>query len=231
VVAIERPNLAPMSETSDTHKTLRQEWAETPPDVSYRFVISPGTMQAAGTVASAVIKKRKTRLERALAFLMSQVLYYFVMMLWILMVSWLSVQAALLFSNTPLRIVAFLVTFSGLIAGVRIAVRRLSRLSAQRLYREFYFDNEFLLEGRKSHLWFDERSAGAIRRWSTFEQVVEFEEGMWLFLRRGTTFAGLRGILISKESLPNSCSWSELQEYLRQRIEDGAKCEAGSPKA
>jgi hypothetical protein len=215
-----------MPESSGTHKPLRQEWAETPPDVSYRFVVSPGTLHVAGTVASAVIKKRRSRRERALGFLMSLVLYYFVMTLWVLLVSWLSIQAALLFSSTLLRIVAFLVTFLGLIAGVRIAGRRLSRLSAQRLYREFYSDNEFLLEGRKSHLWFDERSAGAIRQWSTFEQVVEFEEGMWLFLRRGTTFAGLRGILISKESLPGSCSWSELKVYLRQRIDEGESHEA-----
>jgi hypothetical protein len=216
-----------MPESSGMHKSLRQEWAETPPDVSYRFVVSSGTMQAAGTVASAVIKKRRSRWEHALAFLMSLVLYYFVMTLWVLLVSWLSIQAALLFSSTLLRIVAFLVTFLGLIASVRLAVRSLSRLSGQRVYREFYSDNEFLLEGRKSHLWFDERSAGAIRQWSTFEQLVEFEEGMWLFLRRGTTFAGLRGILISKESLPNSCSWSELQGYLQQRIEEGARDEAG----
>jgi hypothetical protein len=215
-----------MPESSGTHKPLRQEWAETPPDLSYRFVVSPGTLHVAGTVASAVIKKRRSRRERALGFLMSLVLYYFVMTLWVLLVSWLSIQAALLFSSTLLRIVAFLVTFLGLIAGVRIAGRRLSRLSAQRLYREFYSDNEFLLEGRKSHLWFDERSAGAIRQWSTFEQVVEFEEGMWLFLRRGTTFAGLRGILISKESLPGSCSWSELKVYLRQRIDEGESHEA-----
>jgi hypothetical protein len=91
----------------------------------------------------------------------------------------------------------------------------------QGLYREFYSDNEFLLEGRKSHLWFEERSAGAIREWSTFESLVEFDEGMWLFLRRSTTFAGLRGILISMESLPGSCAWSELTVYLRQRIGEG----------
>ena len=93
------------------------------------------------------------------------------------------------------------------------------RLSFQRFYREFYSDNEFLLEGPKSHLWFDEQSDGAIRRLATFEQLVEFEEGMCLFLRRRTIFAGLRGILISKNSPPGSCAWSELQMYLSQRIE------------
>jgi hypothetical protein len=123
---------------------------------------------------------------------------------------------------TLLRIIAFLVTLLGLTAGLRILVQRLSKLSFQRLYCEFYSDNEFLLEGRKSHLWFEERCAGAIREWSTFESVVEFDEGMWLFLRRRTTFAGLRGILISTESLPGSCTWSELKLYLRQRIGEGA---------
>jgi hypothetical protein len=93
----------------------------------------------------------------------------------------------------------------------------------QQLYREFYSGNEFLLEGRKSHLWFEERSAGAIRQWSTFESLVEFDEGMWLFLRRSTTFAGLRGILISTESLPGSFAWSELKAYLSQRIGEGAR--------
>jgi len=159
----------------------------------------------------------------------------------IALLGWLSLQLALvvdrasdathrLSSGALLPIVTFLVTFLGLFAGFRIAVRHLVRLSFQRFYREFYFDNEFLVEGRKSHLWFDEQSAGAIRRWSTFEQLVEFEEGMWLFLRRRTTFAGHRGILISKESLPGSCSWSELKVYLRQRIEEGAKYETQARK-
>jgi len=125
-----------------------------------------------------------------------------------------------------LPIVTFVVTFVGLAAGLPIGIRRLVTSSFERLYREYYFDNEFLVEGRKSHLWFDEQSAGAIRRWSTFERLVEFEEGMWLFLRRRTTFAGQRGILISKESLPGSCTWSELKEYLAQRIEEGAKRKA-----
>ena len=50
--------------------------------------------------------------------------------------------------------------------------------------------------------------------------LVEFDEGLWLFLRRRTTFAGLRGILITTESLPGSCAWTELNVYLRQRIGD-----------
>jgi hypothetical protein len=149
---------------------------------------------------------------------------------YVVAVVWLSLQAALLFDVPLLRIVAFLVTFFGLNAGFRIFFQRLSRLSFERLYREFYCDNEFLLEGRKSHLWFEERSAGAIRQWSTFESLVEFDEGLWLFLRRSTTFAGLRGILITTESLPGSCAWSELNVYLRQRIGDDAKHEAETRK-
>ena len=58
------------------------------------------------------------------------------------------------------------------------------------------------------------------------KSLVEFDEGMWLLLRRSTTFAGLRGILISKDSLPGSCAWSELKVYLSQRIEEGAEDEA-----
>ena len=116
-----------------------------------------------------------------------------------MLVAWLSFQTARLFDVTLLRIIAFLVAFVGLTAGLGILGRRLSKLPLQQLYREFYSGNEFLLEGRKSHLWFEERSAGAIRQWSTFESLVEFDEGMWLFLRRRRTFANLRGILISKD--------------------------------
>jgi hypothetical protein len=155
---------------------------------------------------------------------------------------WLSLQPALLVDRTldatqrlgsgaALPVITFLVIFASLLVGFRIAVRRMVKSPLHRLYREFYADNEFLLEGRKSHLWFDEQSAGAIRRWSTFAQLVEFEEGMWLFLRRRTTFAGQRGILITKDSLPGSCTWDELKEYVRQRIEEGAKDEAEARKA
>src|SRR5262252_802386 len=223
-----------MAESSGAHTLQRQEWVETPPDVSYRFVVSPATLQAANFVARAVLHKKKSWWKRAIAFFMRDILRFIVGALIIALSGWLSLQPALVVdraldatqrvgSGALLPVVTFLVTFLGLLAGFRIAVRRLVSLSFQRFYSEFYSDNEFLLEGRKSHLWFDEQSAGAIRRWSTFEQLVEFEEGMWLFLRRRTTFAGLRGILISKDSLPNSCTWSELQTYLSQRIEEGVE--------
>ena len=215
-----------MPKSSELHQSLRQEWAETPPDVSYRFVVSQETLRAADAVVSAVRKKKARRWKRALGFLTSSVLYYMVMTGYVVLVAWLSFQAARLFDVTLLRIMAFVVAFVGLTAGLGFFGRRASKLPLQRLYREFFSDNEFLLEGRKSHLWFEERSAGAIRQWSTFESLVEFDEGMWLFLRRRMTFAGLRGILISKESLPGSCAWSELKVYLSQRIEEGAEDEA-----
>jgi hypothetical protein len=226
-----------MADSSGAHKPLRREWAETPADVSYRFVVSPGTLRAAEAVARASLQKRKNQWQREIALLVRYILRLVVGALVIALFGWLSWLLALVvdralettqrFGSGALPpIVTFLVTFLGLLVGFRIAIRRWARLSFHRFYCEFYSNNEFLLEGRKSHLWFDEQSAGAIRRWSTFERVVEFEEGMWLFLRRRTTFAGLRGILISKDSLPNSCTWSELQMYLSQRIHEGAVNEA-----
>ena len=216
-----------MPKSSELHQSLRQEWAETPPDVSYRFVVSQETLRAADAVVSAVRKKKARRWKRALGFpRLRRFCTTCVMTGYVVLVAWLSFQAARLFDATFLRIMAFLVAFVGLTAGVGFFGRRASKLPFRQLYREFYSGNEFLLEGRKSHLWFEERSAGAIRQWSTFESIVEFDEGMWLFLRRSTTFAGLRGILISKESLPGSCAWSELKVYLSQRIEEGAEDEA-----
>jgi hypothetical protein len=228
-----------MVESAGAHKPLRQEWVEVPPDVSYRFVVSAGTLQAADSVFRAVLRKKRKWWQRAIAAFMQNILRLIVGTLVIALFGWLSLQPALVVdhlldathasSGALLPIIAFVVTFLGFLVGFRVAIRRLVRSRFQRFYGEFYSDNEFLVEGRKSHLWFDERSAGAIRRWSTFEQLVEFEEGMWLFLRQRTTFAGLRGILISKDSLPDSCTWSELQRYLSQRIED--ECVAPSGKS
>jgi ABC-type bacteriocin/lantibiotic exporter with double-glycine peptidase domain len=220
-----------MVEFSGTHNLLRQEGAETPPDVSYRFVVSPGTLRAAEAAARAFRQKRKSWWQRAIAAFLHSMLRVILGALISVLLVWLSLQPVFIIDHaldatqrSPLLPIAiFLVAFIGLLAGFRFAIRRLVRLHLDRIYREFYSDNEFLVEGRKSHLWFDERSAGAIRRWSTFEKIVEFEEGMWLFLRRGRTFADLRGILISKNSLPNSCAWNELQTYLSQRLAEGAK--------
>jgi hypothetical protein len=223
-----------MLDSSGRHEPLRKEWVETPADVSYRFVVSPGTLRAANAVARSSLQKRKNWLQRAIALFVHDILRFVIGALVVALFGWLSLQLALVVdralettqrfgSGELLPIVTFLVTFLGALVAFRFAIRRWMRLSFDRFYREFYADNEFLLEGRKSHLWFDEKSAGAIRRWSTFERVVEFDEGMWLFLRRRTTFAGLRGILISKDSLPNSCAWSELQIYLSQRLEEAGE--------
>jgi hypothetical protein len=230
-----------MEESSGAHKQLRQEWVETPPDVSYRFVVSPGTLRAAEPVARAVSLKKRSWRQRAMALFVKYVLGSVVGAPVIVLFGWLALQPAIVVyraldvtqrpaSAVLLAIATFLATFLGLFGGVLIVSRYLIKLSFQRFYREFYADNEFVLEGRQSHLWFDEQSAGAIRRWSTFEQLVEFDEGMWLFLRRRRTFAGLRGILISKESLPNSCNWNELQTYLTRRIEEAARHDAGVQK-
>jgi hypothetical protein len=222
-----------MAQSSGAHAPLRQEWAETSPDLSYRFVVSLGTLQAADAVARAVLWRKTSWWQRALAFFMRDILRLIIGASVLALIGWLALQPALIVDRTLdaaqrlgsgalLPIATFVVTFVVLFAGFRIATRRLAGSAVQHRYREFYLDNEFLLEGRKSHLWFDEQSAGAIRRWSTFGQRVDFDEGMWLFLRRRMTFAGQRGILISKESLPGSCTWSELQAYVSQRIDEGA---------
>jgi hypothetical protein len=226
-----------MADSSGAHIPLRREWAETPPDVSYRFVVSLATLRAADAVARASLQNTRKWWQRAVALFVRDTLRFVLGALVLALFGWLSFQLSLVVdhalaatqrvgSGALVPMVTFLIAFLGLVVGFRIAMRRLAKLSFDRLYREFYSDNEFLLEGRRSHLWFDEQSAGAIRRWSSFERLVEFEEGMWLLLRRRRTFAGLRGILISKDSLPNSCSWSELQMYLRQRIEEAAREEA-----
>ncbi len=216
-----------MAEFADTHVTLRQEWAETPADVSYRFVVSLGTLRAANAAFRAFQQKKMSRWQRAIASFGVTILRVIIGLPLVALYAWLSLQPARIvdgvLSATPhsalLPNTTFFVFFIGLLVGSRIAFRRLAKRSLDRLYGEFYADSEFLLEGRKTHLWFDEQSAGAIRRWSTFERILEFEDGMWLLLRRRTTFAGLRGLLISKDSLPNSCSWNELRTYLSQRID------------
>src|SRR5436309_6511491 len=105
-----------MREWAGVHKSLRQEWAETPPDVSYRFVVGRQTLRAAQAVDSAVRKKKEGPWKRALAFLTLLVPYYVVMTFYVVAVVWLSLQAALLLDAPPLRIIAFLVTFFGLTA-------------------------------------------------------------------------------------------------------------------
>jgi hypothetical protein len=224
-----------MLDFSDTHKLLREEWVETPPDVSYRFVVSLRTLRAAEAASRAFQRRKKISWwRRAVASFVPTILRFVVGSLLLALYAWLSLQPARIvdraLGTTPhselLPIITFLVSFVGLLVVGRIALLRFARLPIERLHGEFFADNEFLLEGRKSHLWFDEQSAGSIRRWSTFEQILEFEDGMWLFQRRRRTFAGLRGLLISKDSLPGSCAWNELRMYLSQRIEEEVRHEA-----
>jgi hypothetical protein len=115
-------------------------------------------------------------------------------------------------------VAAFVVLYLVLLAVLKLTVQPLARFNLDRTYREYYAGNEFCLEGRDAFVWLEDQSAGAIRRWSTFRHIFEFEGGMWLMLRRSTTFAGYRGLLISRESLPGSCDWNDLHAYLQQRI-------------
>jgi hypothetical protein len=215
-----------MGESQSVHIPLRQEWAGTPAEVSYRFVVSPATLRRANVALQSFRRRKKSGRRRVLASFALVFLRYLIGYSTMALLGWLSFLSAEMVDRALgaaphsefLPIVTFLAIFSGLFVGFRVAARRLARLPLERLYQEFYDGNEFLLEGRKSHLWFDERSAGAIRRWSTFERILEFEEGMWLLLRRRTTFAGLRGLLISKESLADSCEWAELRMYASERI-------------
>jgi hypothetical protein len=222
-----------MAESSGVHAPLRQEWAETLPDVSYRFVVSLRTLRAADAASRAFQRKKMNWWRRAIASFVLTILRLIVGALLMALYAWLSLQPAHIVDGalgaTPhsalLPIIIFMIFFMGFFAGGRIAFRHLAKYPLDRFYGEFYADNEFLLEGRKTHLWFDEQSAGAIRRWATFERILEFDDGMWLFLRRRRTFAGLRGLLISKDSLPDSCEWHELRMYLSQRIEEGSRSE------
>jgi hypothetical protein len=61
-----------MAELPGAHESLRKEGAETPPDVSYRFVVSFGTCQAASAAWQAATRK-KTRWARTRAFLVRHI--------------------------------------------------------------------------------------------------------------------------------------------------------------
>jgi hypothetical protein len=219
----------PIPQPHDVHKHLRLEWGETPPDLAYRFVVSFDALQAANVAERASPKRKMRRWERApryvFAFILKYALYWGVALgipyLVAILVDRLFNATERLGGNAIVGVMTFLATFAAISISGRILIRR-TKAQATAYYREFFGGNEFLLEVRKSHLWFAERSAGAIRRWSTFEAVVEFEQGMWLFLRRATTFASRRGLLITRESLPGSCDWKDLSAYVRERIQEAA---------
>jgi len=48
---------------------------------------------------------------------------------------------------------------------------------------------------------------------------------MWLLLRYGPRASLYDGLIISRDSLPGSCTWDELRAYLKQQIEN-AEAEA-----
>ena len=121
-----------MAQSSGAHEPLRQEWIETPPDVSYRFVVSLGTLQAAQSVAQAVLRKQGSWWQRALASFMRDILRLIVGAFVIALLGWLSLQPARvvdraldetqrLGTGALLPIVTFLVTFVGLFGVYRLA--------------------------------------------------------------------------------------------------------------
>jgi hypothetical protein len=84
-----------MAQSSGAHEPLRQEWVETPPDVSYRFVVSLGTLRAADAVVRAVRQKKKSWWQGAIAFLMLGILRFIVGALLVALFGWLSFQLML----------------------------------------------------------------------------------------------------------------------------------------
>jgi hypothetical protein len=229
-----------MQDSSGVHEQYRRELREVAPDVSYGFVVDSRTAQASLRVLSAVAKRRRTFSERVLFGLLSWTSIVILGVLGLGASLWLSIQSAQFvdrqfgpdahFSNNNfLPMVTFLVVFVVTYSLILIGLRRLAKLSARGQYQYLYEDNVFLLEGRKSHLWLDERSAGAIRRWSAFDELVEFNEGIWLILRRRAKFVPVWAVLIGKDSLPGSCKWSELRDYLWQRIEEHGIDSDGGP--
>jgi hypothetical protein len=198
----------------DVHQPLRQAWVETAPDISYRFVVSRDTLRAAVAMDEAIRLVATSRWERAIRLFLQLTIVASVA----ISIMWLSSLGYWAAHPMLGAVATFVVLYLVLLAVLKWTVQPLARFSLDRSYREHYAGNEFCLEGRDDFVWFEDQSAGAIRRWSTFEHVFEFEGGMWLMLRRSTTFAGYRGLLISRESLPGSCDCNDLHAYLRQRI-------------
>ena len=211
---------------SGAHGSLRKQGAaETRPDVSYRFVVSFSTHQAASVAwQTTTRKKRRGPVTSFLARYVAQPIGALLYALLCLKLATVVYHAVAAVQPAPIAGLMATVTFFGLTVGLALAggllVPRLQKKQLWRSYQEVYVDNEFLLEGRRSHLWFDDRCVGAVRHWSTVDRVVEFEDGIWLFLRK----RGLsrEAYLISKESLPGSCPWDELKAYLGDRIAEGA---------
>jgi hypothetical protein len=223
-----------MTTSAGAHQLLRREVAETPPDMSYRFVVSFATDLAARAAWHAATAKKAGwrraaafRLRRAVRLAWGVALMFFLFGLgaWIYD-GLMSIQAPAIAGS-----VAVAVCLAGIIGFPALVIRRALARALARMRREFhaefFADNVFLVEGRKSCLWYDERTVGAVRRWSTFARVVEFDDGLWLIVRRGRMFAGLSGFLISKEGLPGSCNWEEFKGYVNERIAEASKDPTG----
>jgi hypothetical protein len=135
-----------LQEFSDTHKPLRQEWVETPPDVSYRFVVSLHTLRAANAASQAFRRKKKMSWSRRLvASFVLLTLRLIVGSLLLALYAWISFQPARIVDQALgttshselLSFITFLVFFIGLLVGGRIALLRLARLPIERLHGEF----------------------------------------------------------------------------------------------
>ena len=134
-----------MAQTSSAHEPLRQEWAETPPDVSYRFVVSLATLRAADAVVRARLQKKPNgRWRRAMAFFMRDMLRMVIGALVLALLAWLALQPALMVhgaldeskrlgSGAVLPVATFLVVFLGLFAGCRICNQADRRLVVDRV--------------------------------------------------------------------------------------------------
>src|SRR3954471_18491304 len=84
-----------MAPPAGTHESLRHQWAETPPDVSYRFVVSFGTLQAADAVALSAFRKKANWWRRGLAYFLRDILRFSAGALIMALFAWLALQPAL----------------------------------------------------------------------------------------------------------------------------------------
>lgn len=217
-----------MTDTSGAHGSLRKEGAETPPDVSYRFVVSLGTFQAASAAWQA--SKAKKRHRPVVAFFarhVGRLLFGMLLLFFCFMVAVAVFHVVAAFQPRHIAgivaTITVVATIVGLVIATRILIPRWQKRQLWRSHQELCFENETLLEGRKSHLWYDDQYSAAVRPWSAFDRIVEFDEGMWLVLRQRTKFGPLRGsYVISKESLPGSCSWDEFKAYVEARLTERA---------
>lgn len=208
-------------------------WAEaagTPPDVVYRFVVSRDTLEAGDAAFRETLQKGGSWRRRLRSEVFGSLGRLFVDVPLALLIAYGVLQLAILVyravdvTQRPatavlLAVATFLATYGAIMRGFVVAIRYIGRRSRRRHYLEYYADNTFAAEGRRSHLWVEEQGAGGIFCWSTFDSLVEFEGGLWLRIRpRIRGFVSRRAILFGTESLPGSCSWDEFRAYAGARI-------------